>query len=467
MRSSLCLSVLGILCLLPATVLAAPANVTGIQVEQRPEGILVSWDKPQEAEDIVSYRVYYGQESILETEGEYDDFEDTEGPVLELMLKNISPLPAELFVAVMAVDAEGEESPYFVEEASIHPAPVMAPVSSSPSATTQEEMNPFAEEEVSAPVITEGGAATSSSSSSKQMPTGGLSLVPAEGGKSTLKLLTTKATSRTSVLLTFSAPISIEPSSAASAFGITDPKGAVLAMLRLDIEGATAIITTSPQFAGTVYRVQLNDPLRGEEGEVLDATERSALFTGHESGEKETQATSSSSSSVPIAVSSSATGDIQDLTFEVTPQNNGNYTVSVRWQAPTSYTPSIYAIRQSRDGGKTFGAAQYLDGSLQGIQLKDVTPGEFGIGVNALDAQNNASPGVFRSVDLARSAALPASVIPGWTLQRNTSFTSVAPSTTPIRRPLSRTGEPVGLLCLAALGAAAGWRRMQGKKRAS
>ncbi len=124
---------------LPIAALAvAPGSVSGLSGNAQPDGsIIIRWTLLPDP-TIVLYRLYYSAESILDSEGLYDDYEETEGPVSEFIFYS-PPKQASLFVTVLAVNSSGEESEAFAEEVRVDipkkpaqpiaaPAPIPAPV---------------------------------------------------------------------------------------------------------------------------------------------------------------------------------------------------------------------------------------------------------------------------------------------------------------------------------------------------
>src|SRR3989338_9813623 len=119
---------------------APPEGVSGIFAANKGGTVHVQWNAPQEGEDIASYRVYYSQESILQNGGQYDDFETTDGAVIEHDLKD-APRVNPLFISVLAVSSTGEESRFFLEEVSVN-----AEMSGTELPTNTEPMEPVAPE---------------------------------------------------------------------------------------------------------------------------------------------------------------------------------------------------------------------------------------------------------------------------------------------------------------------------------
>lgn len=202
----------------------APANVTGLAAHLENGQITVRWDAPEE--NIAEYRIYYGQRSILENGGLYDDFVATAGQNTEFTLTDFPPYQ-KIFLAVLAVNGDGEESASFVEEIEL-----------------------------------DLGAETSDS----QKHAGQAVASPArrEHEATTLGLLEAEAVSSVSIHLLFSAPISIPAERAVDAFTVLDEQGVPLRLQRITIEGSIVTLATEPQIAGKRYGVRANDVIAGD-----------------------------------------------------------------------------------------------------------------------------------------------------------------------------------------------------------
>lgn len=97
---------------------APPADVTGLQAEVSADGeIIVTWDKLDE--DIAYYNVYYSSQSILGNNGEYEDYERTSGPKGAYTFPGNPTFGGTLYISVLAVNQNGEESAVFAEEISV------------------------------------------------------------------------------------------------------------------------------------------------------------------------------------------------------------------------------------------------------------------------------------------------------------------------------------------------------------
>ncbi|MDO8468627.1 MAG: hypothetical protein Q7S29_02610, partial [Candidatus Peribacter sp.] len=236
---------------------AAPGSVVGVQAQAQADGsIMVQWAPVSGS--IAAYRIYFSQKSILENDGYYDDVETAEGTATSHVLRGVPSGFATVYVSVMAVNAQGEESPYFTEEVRVDR---MVTQTTSPAPVSASSMN------TQAPVSSYSSPAPQASSTA-----------------TSLHLLSAQALSATRIGLTFSAVPVIEASQAPSAFSIIDAQGLPLQIEQLTIEGKNATVQTIRQAAGTVYQVRLTEPLAGEGGLPLDRIDRTAFFSGHSTG---------------------------------------------------------------------------------------------------------------------------------------------------------------------------------------
>ncbi|MDD5751160.1 MAG: hypothetical protein PHS73_01410 [Candidatus Peribacteraceae bacterium] len=432
-RFSLALLCLGVLVLPMAAHAVAPGHVTGITAEVQPDrSILIRW-QPVADPDVASYRMYMSRLSILENNGEYDDFETTDGPVTEYLLSEYDRTLPEFFVAVLAVNSTGEESAYFVEEVKVTPPP--AEVSSASSA------------ESSQPESSSVSSESASSESSIMSPPPEPVPLPAESG--TLRLLAARAVSATRVSLEFSDLPTINPSTAAMVFAIRDPMGAPLPIEQMTQEGLALALQTARQSAGVVYEVRLSDPLTSDNGLPLDPVDRTAFFSGHPTGITTTTATG-------VTVSGTGGQDITNFTLTSVPQGDGRFTISARWSFAGT-PPASVVVRQSRDGGRTFGTPEMLAGPVEGAEIPNVSAQEYGLAVYTVDAEGRASRGVFLSIDPVSGA-----ITKGTVRSDSTVTAQVTSSITPAKRtPLSQTGSGAGMAVLLAVGGILGWKRMR------
>ncbi len=231
----------------PLSALAdAPPNVTQLSAHFENGQITVRWGA---LENIDTYRVYYGQKSILDSNGAYDDFVATSGKNSELILPDLPPYP-QVYVGVLAVNANGEESASFVEEVLID--------------ATRDAMDWQAAQADAK------GAPSPSRREREETTVGLLSAIPM---------------SHTSVQLTFSAPVQVPADRAIEAFTVIDGQGNPLRLTRLTITGNTVTIITKTQSPVQNYTVQVSDlvttdPLLGPVFPI-DPVRSTATFLGY------------------------------------------------------------------------------------------------------------------------------------------------------------------------------------------
>lgn len=265
---------ISILLTVPLSALAAPPNgVSGIFAEMRGLDLFVRWNAPWEGEDIASYRVYLSDESILENGGQYDDFETTDGPNPEHLLRN-PPQASPLYISILAVNSEGEESRYFLEEVTIDTrvAGVHDPVEGLPSPseveTTLEKDSGIPENELPPDEV------------STATP-------PVEQGTEFV-LLFARAVSSTGVLLEFTLPPHVPTDQAKAAFKITDGTGKELPIVRIRLLGPSLQLDTHPQIRNKAYILQVSPVVTtlGQDGTSFSINPEGSksLFVGHETG---------------------------------------------------------------------------------------------------------------------------------------------------------------------------------------
>lgn len=426
----------------------APGTVTGTQAQAQEDGtISVQWNPA--AGDIVAYRIYFSQKSILENDGYYDDVETAAGQATNYVLTGVPPSFTSVYVSVMAVNTQGEESPYFTEEVRVDRTAAQVP-----------------------PPVPE----SSSSAMSVGMPA---SSSAASAVASTLHLLSAQALSATRVGLTFSAQPVIDAALAPSAFSIIDAQGIALPIEQLTIEGQNVSVQTMRQAAGVVYQMRLTEPLIGEGGLPLDPIDRTAFFTGHSTGltPEEAQArapalqqqTASSQQSVPPGLNQQQTGGLPDVVnfrLDASPQTNQLFKITAQWEYdPATPEGAFIVVRQSRDGGRTFSTPEFLPGNLDGVEIPNVTPQYFGLAVYVADAEGHSSPGVLRSIFAWNTPEpVPAASVTPPASSSVSSLSAVTPPSTPKAKSLSQTGAGA-MTGLAALGAFIGWRKARKMKK--
>ncbi|TSC59129.1 MAG: hypothetical protein Greene041619_151 [Candidatus Peregrinibacteria bacterium Greene0416_19] len=389
----------------PAAVIAEPPPVTGLAARYESGAIRINWDRPVATDTVAYYHVYYSRRSIVENSGQYDDFETTVSSKPEYTLTTY-PSSDVLYIAVLAVDDEGEESAYFTEEVRVN-------LKENEELDEDEKF----EESASSPLIQ--ASNFSSSSSSSITPT-------------TVRLLAAQPLSSTGVILEFSEPVSVDPQQAVSAFNITDGSGNTLVLRRLTFQGTKVRIVTMPQQPEMTYTVRVSDVVKARRtgpdgaGIPLDPLARTASFTGN--GEADTGETVMEQEPLP------AVSDLQ-MSFEA--DGEGRYTVTATWSYPEEITIAGFAVDQNmEDGGSV--RLDAVSPEVRTVRIPGVQPGTFGLSVRAESQDGRTSVTVTSTIDL--------------------------PISPPTEGNLTDSG-PIALLALMGAGAGAGWWRARRKKR--
>ena len=330
---------------------SAPPAVTGIAAVAQGNTVAVTWDAVT-SDPIAYYRVYYSAKSILDNDGLFDDFETTQADETSLSLST-PPNTSDMYVSVIGVSESGLESEYFMEEAHATLDSTSTPEVAAPTTTTQPTAN-----------------------------------------ASDLRLLKAEVTSPTTIVATFSTAVTVDPTKAPEGLSITTADGVALPIAKINIKEETITITTQSQTKGTVYSVAFSEPFIGTLGQPLDTTDRQVFVTGHSDGTAPTQTPTQNTQSL---------SDMQEVSITSQMQPDGNFTVIAQWTPNTN--PDLYGIvvYQTRDG-QTFGPPSLLPTEIRGVQLQNVTPGFFGLYIQAANAQGHVSPGVFTYVNLLPGA---------------------------------------------------------------
>ena len=360
---------------------AAPSAVGGIAATANGSEITTTWNSVT-SDPIAYYRVYYSEISILENAGLFDDFETTEGN--ETTLTFTAPLGVDtLYVTAIAVAESGLESEFFMAETQVE-------VGTEPTPTAP---TPVQDENPSTPP-----------------PTPPVADQPESTGD--VRLLKTEVVSPTEIVTTFSAMVTVDQTNAPKGLKIEGPRGDKLQIKSITIDQNTITILTEPQTRGTVYNVQFSEPFEGKNGSPLDASDRSALITGHSDGVEPPDI-------APVrAVDPLSPPDITDFALVPQIQQNGAYTVTMEWavdNAPGDLHGIV--VYQTRDG-QTFGPPSLLPIDIGGVQLQDVTPGFFGLYIQTINVYGYVSPGVFQYASLPQ-------YIPGYGFYGDLTFGSM------------------------------------------
>lgn len=226
--------------LAPAVVAAAvPPTISSVDAAIVSGKLTVTWTAPQNADDVSFYRVYFSHESIVGNDGNYDDFERTNGPETTYSFTKL-PLPSpKIFVAVLAVNAAGQESEGFETEASIEP-------SSSLNSSAAPEM-------------------------------------PATSTALPMSLISVSAVSQTGILLTFTKTLATMAPLSTEEFFVTDISGAILEIRSVTVSGSTLLLSTSVQESDKEYLFGTLQPIPATDGTNLPTSGGQMHFRGFRS----------------------------------------------------------------------------------------------------------------------------------------------------------------------------------------
>ena len=394
----------------PMTALAEPPpDVTGIWGLFQNGEIRLEWNGV-EADNIDIYRMYYGQQSILENEGAFDDFIATAGKNNSFTITELPPYPR-VFLGVIAVNTDGEESESFVEEIELD-------LSIGDTDGIRREF-------------------TAPSPSRK------------EREASQQALLSAESRSPTEVVLNFSAPVRIAPEQVGDAFTIIDETGQALRIHSATLQESVAVLTTDGQVPQRRYGVRVTPVVSGqhEGGDVLPLDPGRSIvdFTGY----GEVPPPGQPGVAVPAGeMAPGGENGIRNIRTRFDPDGGGRFTVIVGWDAPSAGEAASYAVTPI--SGNITGKTSTVPGASRVVRFQRIPAGLFRVIIQPVAADGGIGTSVIAAVDVGirSGAAMP----------RAAGATSVA-------RPggqLSSTG--VGTLGIAvAAGAFAGWRRARRK----
>ena len=340
--------------LLPVMAMAAPPPpASGITATVEDGTVRVAWEP---IEDQAKARIYWSYISILDNGGEYDDYAVAEGPATEYVIEQPPPVDT-LYVSVILENSDGEQSPFFTEEASVS-------LGSAQESSDEAEASSSFEPEL--PVAS--SIASMSASSSPFVPASfasdafaASSAAPQDGN---FHLLSAESMSPTQVLLMFSHPVTIRPEDAGRAFAITTPDGRILPLLKLEILGGRVTIATDTQERGVPYVATATSVVGGMDGQIViplaNPTE-TATFTGNAFGKDPVQPT-------PMQ---------NGFILQATPMGGNLFRVESMLSGLPNEGVARYDIYQSIDGGRTFMGPQPVDPRTPSIRVDGVVAGAF------------------------------------------------------------------------------------------
>ncbi len=334
---------------------AVPANVNGITASYGNDGLTVSWN-PVQAENIAFYRIYFSRMSILENQGNYDDYESTPNAQPSYVFPAVPYRGTTLYFSVLAVDADGNESEAFEEEASV----VVPPAQTASS-----------------------GSSVSSVSSSASSP-----------AVSPFVLSHALTTSVTEISLYFTKDMRPEQTVETGSIVILDDAGSRLTVREAVVQGNALNLITDSQNENSLYTVASIGRIIATDGsELLPSTP--IAFRGHPRGTDDGTYTSN-----PDKQDTTPPEDATNLTLRSTLLPNGSYRVTAQWDgsADTQNDLSHYALGSTVNGTDSPEARNEKNELSR--QYDNLPPGMFGVMVKAVDLVGNASAGISRSIAL-------------------------------------------------------------------
>lgn len=368
--------------------------MTGITAERTDTGVQVSWSAVDGA---ARYIVYYSRSSILENAGAYEDFEVTSGPVTSVDL-TLLPQGDMLYIAVLAENTAGEDSGVFTEEASVELGGAAEPhlwENASSAASVLLQSASSAQASSQAPVILQSSVSSSSASAASSS-----SAASPIADEHTFRVFTVQAITPTSIEVTFSSTVMLDPQDAPYAFTVHDARGTILPLQRLTIDGGRVTIDTYPQTEGSVYELTVGGVVRGlrMEGEQqvllpLDPSTSRVLFTGM---------------GVSAAVPALSDLEVRNLRLRAIPELEGQYTVEAQWIDPQRLDQVAgYIVTQSADGGRTALTANPIPRGTNTARIRGVTIENFGVRVQVVTPDGQITRGVFAPITLLGGIDVP------------------------------------------------------------
>ncbi len=394
-----------------------PSNVTRVDAKVENGKLVVEWDAASDEAGIASYRVYYSRESILENDGNYDDFEQTSDEGTRYEFPRF-PYPGQaLYVSVLAVNTSGIESEAFEVEARVE-----LPSEDAPAVTQQ-------------PTETEPANPEAEAAAQKSMT-----------------IASVEAREANKVTVTFSQPIADSQEFGPGFFIVVDENGGILEVKDYAKDGAAVTLTTADQTSGRTYILGVLQRITGQDGAYIDGSAPQARFTGvateqavESSASSSSQEASSSSVSTAAAevygrnpylatntaVAGTATfldllrnrsqgnvmgGQQAQYGDTVAPENpaslrlqpvlrsDGTYNVTAEWRGSPDTARDLqgYMVAISQDGS-SYVPSSTTDANQRSVQYSRLEPGIFGVRVSAFDRAGNRSTGIQNVVTLPES----------------------------------------------------------------
>ena len=357
--------------LIPVTaVAAAPANIRQVEASMNETSLMVSW-APAESGDIDFYHIYVSHESILDHEGNYDDSVRTQANETTYVFKT-PPLASEkIYIAILAVNKEGEESDGFESEASVELAPPSVPAPVPELVAVEPE--PAAVTETSIPMT----------------------------------VSEVRSITQTGVLITFTKPIADSVPLEARFFAIIDGSGAGLEISAIEVIGQTILLHTGMQESEKNYFLSILEPVAAMDGTNLPVQEQKVPFTGFLDPNQAVSGDILYVANPELPIVEEVLGPPEDavnLALKAMRRSDGTYTVVASWGAsPNSKgTLSAYVLSSTRNG-EAHGENIVLASNQTVTKYDGIAPGIFGVKVISKDDRGNESMGIQKVITLPES----------------------------------------------------------------
>lgn len=319
---------------------AAESSVQNVSGRIENNQLIVSWDPPAEAENVVSYRVYYASQSLVESDGAYDDFEIIDAKTHEYVFTTI-PNGEHLFVSVIPVDDKGEELDSFASEIEI-------------------------------PL--ENGSAD-----------------PAISSAGPGEVVQIKATAD-KVIAQLSANVVVAAEDAAKAFEITTVGGTAVQLRRLTLLGDVVTIDTMPLVEGSEYVLHVQEVVRTEQGESFGPIQKSFTIA----------TPAAPTNTVTAAVVQSTESEVRNLQLDFESEADGRYLVTASWGKPSPDVQG-YMIAQTYDDGRHFTREIEIPAETMIARFPRVWGGSVGLRIRTIAADGTISKGVGKAIILPSS----------------------------------------------------------------
>lgn len=350
----------------------APANIQNVRAEQQSATLRVTWDAVEHA---AFYRVYFSHKSILGNEGNYDDFERTTGPETNYTFVKLPLKSDTIYVSVLAVSAEGQESEGFETEAPVTIAAAQSSMSNDQTTPTVQEGMPEGE---------------SPTSTAKPM-----------------SIETVEAVSSTGVLVTFSKDVKSDADILPEFFVLTDSGGNMLAVKDVQKEGAMVLLITEKQEPKRAYTFGLLSVIPAADGTNLTSSAPQVPFDGF--GENQPVQLPPpvpygkppvTNTPPPVPYGKPPVGQTGDSTFlglTANSRKDGTYDITARWNPASG--AQAYGLYTSVNGMGYAWNGQVSSDQTTALYSK-VQPGTFALRLTTRGADGQESRGIERAVNL-------------------------------------------------------------------